>query len=310
MNLFLASYGHLTLELTSSDEAPVHFDTFPGLLRRLAPGVCLLAILPFADEANAAAFIGGTISSYAGTGACSDPKFVSNGTAQDTFVLNSAAACGGGSASGAIRGDAASASVGLFATSSGNGFGSSGVAGQVAFTDKWLLTVPVGTSVGYFNVPVSLKLDGSVSPGAVDDASFGRFLDYNLTISDLYNPLAPGNSFSALGKITTPGNFALTFDGSVNLYYWGPGSLPTTALVEMSLFLPALFEGTVDFYNTASITLDLPAGYSATTSSGLPLNFASVPVDPPSGVPEPVTLALFSAGLAGAVAMRRRTKKA
>jgi hypothetical protein len=261
-----------------------------------------------AGEAGATALIGGTVSTLAGSGTCNDNKTVSTSTSQDSFALNASTGCSGGSASGSIRGDAATASVGIKGSSSGNGFGSSEMAGEVTFIDKWLLNVPAGTAAGVIHIPVSITLEGNVSSGALFDTTFAGFMTYDLSISDFY---APSNAFSAIGKITADGNYSETFNGSVNLTYWGPDSLAqTTADVEMTVFIPALIEGTVDFYNTASIALDLPDGFSATTSSGLPLDFATStpPTDPGNGVPEPLTLSLFAAGLVGAAATRRGSK--
>ncbi len=271
--------------------------------------LCVLAMASATSlcpvEAGATAFIGGPISAIAGSGLCNDSHSVPTNTQQDSFTLSAATACAGGAASGAIRGDAATASVGIKASSSGNGIGSSQVAGQISFVDTWLLSVPTGTAQGFFNIPVSITLDGTVSSGAEFGPGFGRFMDYNLTISDAYAPLLPGSSFSALGSITATGTYAQTFNGSVNFYYWGPSSLPSKATVELSLSIPGLYEGTVDFYNTAAIVLDLPEGFSATTSSGLPLAFTTAP-PPTDGVPEPLTLSVFAAGLVGAGVIRRR----
>ncbi len=175
-------------------------DTMKVRYRSALAVVCLATCL--ANGAAATALIGGTMGAIAGSGVCNDTHSVPSGTAQDTFTLSSATACAGGSASGAVVGDAASASIGLLATSSGNGFGSSSIAGQVTFSDRWLLTVPAGTASGFINIPVSLALEGSISPGAVDDDIYGRFLDYSLTISDYYTALTPGSSFSAFGKLT------------------------------------------------------------------------------------------------------------
>jgi hypothetical protein len=262
---------------------------------------CLATV--YCNEAGATATIGGVVGALANTGACNQSVSVPTDTFQDSFVLHTAAACGGGSASADLRGDAGTASIGIRGTSSGNGFGSSQASGAVLFTDHWLLTPPTGTADGTFiNIPVKLKLEGSISPGAVLDDTFGRFLDYNLTISDLYFALSPGSAFSALGKISASGTFSETFSGSVNFYNFGSTAAPMTAVVEMSLFLPALLEGTVDFFNAASITMDLPPGFLATTSSGLPLDFAQAP----ASVAEPEAGALMLVGLGLLTFLARR----
>jgi len=127
---------------------------------------------------------------------------------------------------------------------------------------------------------------------------FNRFLDYGLSVRDLYAGLSATTLFAANGAISTTGAFTQTFNGNVNFRYFGPGSaLPMTAEVVANLFLPGLDEGVVDFYNTASISMQLPSGFSATTSSGLPLVFAPVP--------EPRTNAMMLAGL-GLLAWRAR----
>jgi hypothetical protein len=65
----------------------------------------------------------------------------------------------------------------------------------------------------------------------------------------------------------------------------------------MNLFVTGLFEGTVDCYNTAAASITLPAGFTASTSSGLPLVFAPVP--------EPDTGALLVGGLLTLALVRR-----
>ncbi len=232
----------------------------------------------------------------AGSGACNFSKLIPLDTQQDTFILSGATGCLGGSSSVDLHGEAATGSVGLRATSSGNGLGSSQAAAQVYFSDHWLLSVPTGTAVGTYTIPVSLTLEGSISPGAL--SNFNRFMDYNLSIRDFYAGLSSSTMFSVNGSITSTGVFTQTFSGNVNFRYFGPGSgLPMTAEVIASLTLPGLNEGIVDFYNTASISMTLPPGFSATTSSGLPLVFAPVPV-PPAAY-------LFGSGLLGLLGMRK-----
>jgi hypothetical protein len=262
----------------------------------------------YAHEAGATAMIGGTISVLAGAGTCHDNHQVLGNTVQDTFTLSGATACAGGSASVDMHGDAATASIGLRGTSSGNGFGSSEAAAQVQFTDHWVLTPPTGTTDSIINIPITITLEGSISPGAIFDPSFGRFMDYNLTISDQYSPFSPGHLFSAIGSLSTTGSFTETFSGSVNFSNFNSTALPMTAVVEMSLFMPALLEGTVDFFNTASIAMDLPPGFSAVTSSGLALDFAQAPASAPE--PETGALLLSGLGLLGFVARRRKQNAA
>lgn len=251
------------------------------------------------NQASATATLGGVVSLVGGSGACNFSKLIPLNTQQDTFMLSGATGCLGSSSSVDLQGDAATGTVGLRATSSGNGLGSSQAAAQVYFSDHWLLSVPTGTAVGTYTIPVSLTLEGSISAGALSGFQFNRFMDYNLSIRDFYAGVSSTTLFSTSGSITSTGTFTQTFSGNVNFRYFGPGSgLPMTAEVIASLFLPGLNEGIVDFYNTASISMILPPGFSATTSSGLPLVFTPVPI--------PSAAYLFGSGLLGLLGMRKK----
>jgi hypothetical protein len=250
------------------------------------------------NQAHATATLGGVVSLVGGSGTCNFSQLVPLSTQQDTFVLSGATGCLGTSSSVDLHGEAATGTIGLRATSSGNGLGSSQAAAQVYYSDHWLLTPPAGLANGTYTIPVSLTLEGNISPGALNSFQFNRFLDYSLSVRDLYGGLSAPSLFAANGAISTTGAFTQTFNGNVSFNYYGPGSgLPMTVEVIASLFLPGLNEGIVDFYNTASISMQLPSGFSATTSSGLPLVF------PP--VPEPRTSAMMFVGL-GLLAWRVR----
>ena len=199
-------------------------------------------------------------------------------TLQDAISLSAATACNGGTAAADIHGEAATGSIGVRATSSGNGFGSSMAVASVGLNDYWLITAPPGIAANTsVRIPVTIKVDGVISPGASFDPVYGAFLAFNMNISDHYNALSPTGQFVARGTVATSGSFSRTFTGNVDLFYFGPNSLPIRADIALSLDVVSLLEGSVDFYNTASIALTLPAGFSAATSAGLPLLLAPVP---------------------------------
>jgi len=129
--------------------------------------------------------------------------------------------------------------------------------------------------------------------------SFGRFVDYVFTISDpnsgAGNPL---QNFQVIGQVTTTGVSVLNFDGNVSFRNFNQVSLPMTAMVEMTLSAPQLDAGSIDFYNTAIASIALPPGFTATSSSGIPLVFAPVP--------EPSAVALWALGLAAVGFVSRR----
>ena len=257
------------------------------------------AMLLSSSPASATARTGGVISLVGGSGSCNVNELVPLDSLQDTFALSRTTGCSGTSASADLRADAATGSIGMRAASSGNGLGSSQVAAQVSFMDLWSIGVPAGLAPGTFTIPVTLKLDGMVSPSAV--YAFDRFIDYGMSFRDFYAGLAPPRLLQRSGSITSAGNYALNFSGNVEFRYLGPGSaLPPTAEVALNLSMPGFREGLVDFYNTASVVLALPAGFSATTSSGIPLVFAPVP-EPGSGA----LLALGAACLGAGAAWRR-----
>ena len=237
-------------------------------VRQLSYGVVLACLASLCAEVQATPLLGGSVSTAADTGRCRDDKQIPQTTQQDTFTLSGATACGGQSASVDLKGDAASASVGLKASASGDGNGSASAAAMVSLYDSWLIGVPLGTLPGLISIPVSLTLEGIISPGALNN--LGSFLDYTMIINDHY---LPQNRLEASGKVTTTGSFAQTVSGDVAFRYFDSAALPMTADISILLTMPQLIEGVLDFFNTASISMTLADGFSAFTSSGLPLQF-------------------------------------
>ena len=253
--------------------------------RTLMGPILVCSALGAGGPAAAVAIMGGSVALGGGNGACNVNATVPLTTPQDNFLLSRATGCAGTNSSAQLRGNAATASVGLRAASSGNGLGSSQVAAQVYLADQWQISVPAGTPLGPITLPVSLHLEGSISPAAVVNFPFfGRFLDYFMNIGGY---LGAAGVLQANGSIVTTGAFAQTFNANLT---WQHTGQPLRAAIEMSLFMPGLNEGVLDFYNSAAASILLPPGYSATTSSGLPLVFAPVP--------EPSPAALLLAGLA------------
>jgi hypothetical protein len=255
-----------------------------------------------------ATIISGVAGAIGSSGACSDIKQVQANTPaaiRDTLELHAATACNGQSASTDLRGDAATATIGIKASSNGSSTGSSQGGGEVALHDTWLFTVAPSYAPGTFiSIPVAITLEGNISSDAIFDPVFGRFLDYSLSITDFYTNVG----LQPFGKITTTGAFSQTFSGNVDLFYWGPNSLQSKLNIALQLDIVSLLHGTVDFYDTASISLTLPEGVSAFTSTGLPLQFGAPVV---RAVPEPGTIPLLLAGLAmiGYRANSRRVKR-
>ena len=272
---------------------------------RTRPTLAALALACFGVVATgpalATAQIGGVagVTFAAGSGSCNRSQSMPTDTLQDTFAVAVASSCiDGATASASARADAALASVGVRSAAGGL----STAAAFVSFHDTWLLTVAPGTLPGTFRIPVNFKLEGSVSPGSFARLG-GNFIGYSYSTRDLYGGL-PASSFAVSGNVNTTGPFLQNFAGTVDFRYLGVGSaLPTTAEVDMTLAVPQVELGTVDFFNSASISLVLPAGWSATTSSGLALPFAAV-----AAVPEPSPAAMLLLGLTslGGLAMWRR----
>jgi hypothetical protein len=149
--------------------------------------------------------------------------------------------------------------------------------------------VPTSQTVG----PVTV--DGTEYNVSVLGDSLGNFNDQS------FNALSPTITFTTLASATDAGNALLAAYGTS--FDWQP-------------FGPDI-GGRIAFSNSGGIynyiTLfgsPLPevvnGPFSAEVTAGNLFTF--IQFTPVSGVPEPFTLSLFSAGLFGAIAMRRRKK--
>jgi hypothetical protein len=244
--------------------------------------------------AGATARIGGGVSATfsEGLGACNKSTLVPLTTLQDSFNLNLTAPCAAGSVSGSLKASTATSSAGLWVSAAGTGSASA----QVSLIDTYFLTPPAGTPVGTYLIPVSLHLDGSVTAGST--GSSGSFLEYGMSLSDGSGSNLPSATFSANGKVTSIGAYSQTFSSGLSVRYFGASSLPTSVEFGVNLRTGQFQGGTLDFYNTGSASLALPAGWSAVTSSGLPVV---------STVPEPATAVLLLLGVGLLAGHRVRT---
>jgi hypothetical protein len=165
----------------------------------------------------------------------------------------------------------------------------------------------------FLDVTLTMRVDGKIN-GPFNNEGQHAFIS-----------LVAGNSFGLLrveadilgsnGALVGSGSTALgsaNVDGSVDFISLQADDIQLllTATVPVSLFSPTVqfiaslglnagpgLEGqpqTVDFGNTAQLGLELPAGFSFTSESGVFLTQA-----PTNAVPEPGTLVLLATGLVG-----------
>lgn len=262
-----------------------------------------LALATIGSSASAS-MIGGVAAAHAGGGSgCQDTHSVPLTTVQNSMALSASVGCLTESASVDMYADAATASLGVQASAIPNAALGTQANALVGLIDRWIFTLPAGVATGaMLSIPVSFTLDGNITPLSSYRSSYERFMDYGFSILDLGNTTS---QFSRYGRITAPGVYSNVFSGVINLINGGPG-LGMMAEIDMSLNIPGLEVGLIDFYHTARISLDLPDGVSVATASGLPLDFGSHIVPDPVSLPEPASWMLLMIGLAGVVSHTRR----
>jgi hypothetical protein len=181
----------------------------------------------------------------------------------------------------------------------------SSAAGSAYFEDSWLITGGSGTGT----LKLIFNVDGSYN---FCTAGTGATIGFSLTNLDggpsSYNPpslTGCSGSFAGPVTLTTTFTYGTALDFLVSLT---AGSTIRDLGENISSFM--------NFSNTAQMSAIIvtDAGgnaqpFSLSTASGAGL-FAQLapPPAPPTGVPEPLTLSLFGAGLFGAVALRRKRK--
>jgi MYXO-CTERM domain-containing protein len=166
----------------------------------------------------------------------------------------------------------------------------------VSLTDRLHFTVPGGLAAGEdLLVGVTFTLAGSLSPDALFDPIYGRFLDYDLNFYDWASSFDPEHQLATFGKLTaTPFAGPLVLSKVVKIR--GDFLLAT---VSMTLSVPGISQGSVEFLDLmdgATIALDLPPGVTFTSESG---TFLSAP-EPDAALMAATVLAL------GAIGGRRR----
>lgn len=261
----------------------------------------LVVVLFLLSGAVHGAGVGGSVFVQANAGACTDSTLLPASAPPDVLV-HRAVSCGGVSASADARVEESTGSVGLRVAANSIGAGESQATAQVLYSDTWTITgagVPVG---GSLTIPVTFLLHGVISPDAAPAGAIVSLLDYGFSIRDSFSvPLAPF-SFAAGGSLTTAFTGTLALPGSVTLVNRG-AALPMAAVVSVSLFAQGIKQGNVDFFNTASVFLDLPAGVAAVSSAGTPVSFVIVPL------PAAAILMLVGLGTLRVVGRRRTSQR-
>lgn len=166
----------------------------------------------------------------------------------------------------------------------------SNAAGQTQLVDSFLFQDPTKVLAPGepLIVGVTFTLDGAVAPGSLTSNPAYSYLDYSLSLVDFYYAADPDALFQANGAIMTPTSGALQFTDTIEVRQ------PfLNAQLVMNLSGPGLTEGLVDYI--ASIELDLPAGITWTSTSGVLLT-----------VPEPAPILANVALLVSLALLRRR----
>lgn len=255
--------------------------------RRLRFALLPLVCLGFAELASAQAHsVAGTVSIFAGVPNCNGSDQIVNSQLASATTLAGCIAANGASASGVTGADLGAGSVGLELFASPVAGGYAGGSAQAALTDQLHFAVPGGLAPGEdLLVGVTFTLAGTLSPDALFDPIYGRFLDYDLNFYDWASPFDPAHGLTAFGQLTSkPFLGPLVFSQVVKIR--GDFLL---ANVSMALFVPGISQGGIEFLDLldgATIALDLPPGVTFTSLSGA---FLTAPE------PTATTLALASA---------------
>lgn len=165
----------------------------------------------------------------------------------------------------------------------------SGPAGTVSLTARFrtkgiadLVAVPKGGSILIDGGTVNIELCGPGGSFACGGDTF-----------DVTSPNPFGGYLGPIYSDANPSQKYLEHD------YTFTQAVGTPFNIFYAMTLVAYSGSTIDLTDPGSLDFVLPAGYSIHSVSGFPATSA----------PEPITVALFGMGLAGAVAVRRRTRR-
>ncbi len=211
--------------------------------------------------------------------------------------------------------DLMSGSAHFLASASGAGY----VTGQIYWQDELLVSVPKASATTTTNIVVNFRLEGAAIdavPGAAYQFSDEPLAGYapNGTLNSLLGSMFGGThviGVSGLGG----GNFVdpAEYRPDMGLTIWsGPGVWTSTQVVTIEgpfavipvsdiINIGNITDGTLDFADTASFTVSLPPGVTATSASGVLLTART------ATVPEAPSIALLGMGFVG-LWMRRRKR--
>lgn len=182
--------------------------------------------------------------------------------------------------------------------------GLSGIA-SIAYDGTDLYVIPYNNGTGVFKYTTAGALIGNLLPGFGGNSQDGFEIANNNILMNHGDAIGPYDKYDLAGNLIQANFITPTF-------------APTGITFDGTNYFVS------DIFNNAIATYDINGTFISHTVLGLPLpqngngrlledlsSLGNVPNNPPPGsVPEPGTMLLMGAGIAGAILMRRRSQKA